>query len=433
MSYVANFTDHVAAADALAAYVAKEAPLGSVARASQLGLSFIIGQMKADTGHLDRFVAEGGNMQKVLEQDLPTFGQFIARHPGALAAMAAWTSQATSKVGNLIERTAALLSVEGDDVTVPYLTAALREPRSEADFVQALVALARAEVHTAPRFTRMAILAAALVATGTVVATLEALKAKGLNLLVTLTPTRFGEALATGLIPWEIVRQWSAATAAAARDGNQQQAASSHAGQDIVADFLVAEHPQHHEIPGHLKQQKKGTHDIKEADFQDLRAMQYPPDPVAMEGAFQALSLHPASPPGTAICMFDPPHMEDQRARRWAWWGAMARIKIFVREFYAFTKYSGTQRPGGLVVPNALASGNPGQLVVRTTIGTATWVPNDRRIIVSPGSTELHRRITMGFPAWNPELYMSKKYHRNRIPQQIAALYAASSSGQGFQ
>ena len=125
--------------------------------------------------------------------------------------------------------------------------------------------------------------------------------------------------------------------------------------------------------------------------------------------------------------------MQDVRGRRWAWWAALARIKIFVREFYSFTKYSGTQRPGGLVVPNALASGNPGQLVVRTTIGTATWIPNDRRIIVSPGSSELHRRITMGFPAWNPELYMSKKYHRNRIPQQIAALYTASSSGQGFQ
>ena len=78
---------------------------------------------------------------------------------------------------------------------------------------------------------------------------------------------------------------------------------------------------------------------------------------------------------GTPIMRHEAPDMEDPCARRRAWWGQLSVVGFYVREAYLYTPFAESI--------NSQASGNAGQEVVRTKLGTLTWVPSDRRIIVS--------------------------------------------------
>ena len=119
--------------------------------------------------------------------------------------------------------------------------------------------------------------------------------------------------------------------------------------------------------------------------------------------------------------------MSCHRERRWLWWISLTNIKIYVRELYAYTAYVGTGCTAA-AVPNATSSGNAGQEVVRTTLGTLTWVPSDHRLIVSTSNKQLQHRITLQYPPWVPELDMARKYHKGRAPLQIATMLNQSST-----
>ena len=120
--------------------------------------------------------------------------------------------------------------------------------------------------------------------------------------------------------------------------------------------------------------------------------------------------------------------MEDTRLRRWLWWDQLSRIGFYVKEAYRFTAY-----PEAV---NCESSGNTGQEVVRTKLGTLTWVPSDRRMVVSNTNPELARRLLLVFLPW--DLQNDKiKYRRGKLPLQISSmLYAqgqAAASNPLFQ
>ena len=106
--------------------------------------------------------------------------------------------------------------------------------------------------------------------------------------------------------------------------------------------------------------------------------------------------------------------MQDVRQRRWAWWRSLATIGIYVQELYMHTQWNKRRALPGLLVPNAVASGQPGQEVVKSVYGTVTWHPNDKRILVAPGNKELDARIAAGFEPWDPERDLEDEDARHR-------------------
>ena len=91
---------------------------------------------------------------------------------------------------------------------------------------------------------------------------------------------------------------------------------------------------------------------------------------------------------------------------------------------------------GGLVgsgcaaatIPNAPSSGDAGQEVVRTALGTLAWVPSHRRLIISSANKQLQHRIALqGPPLSVPEHDMARKCRKGRVPLHIATRLSQTS------
>ena len=82
-------------------------------------------------------------------------------------------------------------------------------------------------------------------------------------------------------------------------------------------------------------------------------------------------------------------------------------------------------RMGGLVgsgcaaatIPNAPSSGDAGQEVVRTALGTLAWVPSHRRLIISSANKQLQHRIALQGP---PPVCAGAR-HGQEMPQRPRA------------
>ena len=159
--------------------------------------------------------------------------------------------------------------------------------------------------------------------------------------------------------------------------------------------------------------------------FQDLRKEHPPVDPRQRESKYEELRKNPRSPPNTLICKFQPKEPTDVRTRRWEWWAALSHIKVYVREYYLYTDW--TDRI------NATAAGTPGQEVVRTGQGTVTWIPNDKRIVITDLGFQLQEQFRAGFVPWDPAVDMAKHYHRGKIPINIVNAFQGKARPQLFQ
>ena len=82
---------------------------------------------------------------------------------------------------------------------------------------------------------------------------------------------------------------------------------------------------------------------------------------------------------------------------------------------------------------NATAAGTPGQEVVRTGQGTVTWIPNDKRIVITDLGGQLQTQFRAGFVPWDPTVDMAKHYHRGKIPVNIVNAFQGKALVQGFQ
>ena len=133
----------------------------------------------------------------------------------------------------------------------------------------------------------------------------------------------------------------------------------------------------------------------------------------------------PKSPPTAHTCRFRPENITDTRVRQWAWWEALSKVKVYVREYYMYTRWAASA--------NATATGTPGQEVVRTQHGTVSSVPHDNRIVVANDSRRLHVQITLGFEPWDLNTDMDRRYHRGRVPMYVANMLARPQHQEGFQ
>ena len=103
----------------------------------------------------------------------------------------------------------------------------------------------------------------------------------------------------------------------------------------------------------------------------------------------------------------------------------MSKVLVYVKEYYLHTEWEHKA--------NAMATGTPGQEVVRTVHGTITWIPNDGRIVITHLRGTLQTQMRVGFPPWDPERDMAKRYHRGKIPVQIASLMQSKGLKPLFQ
>ena len=161
---------------------------------------------------------------------------------------------------------------------------------------------------------------------------------------------------------------------------------------------------------------------VQEADFQYLRQVSPPIDPDILEAQYGLLLQRPKSPPTAHTCRFRPENITDTRVRQWAWWEALSKVKVYVREYYMYTRWAARA--------NATATGTPVQEFVRTHHGTVTLVPHDTRIVVANHNRQLHVQIASGFEPWGPNTDMA---NRGRVPVYVANTMQYHSTRNGFQ
>ena len=71
--------------------------------------------------------------------------------------------------------------------------------------------------------------------------------------------------------------------------------------------------------------------------------------------------------------------------------------------------------------------------MVRTSPGTLTKIPNDKRIVITELSRQLQVQMRAGFEPWDPTTDMAKHYHRGKIPINIMNVFQGKALTQGFQ
>ena len=197
-------------------------------------------------------------------------------------------------------------------------------------------------------------------------AVLKTLKEQGLNLYKTLTPQHLGKFMATGAITWGTLAQWTAAKGV--------EATAAVASEPTMTQQKISERKDDQEGPTYfiLQGKSRRLQQVSEEGYADIRQKYPPQDPAIHEAAYGGLLRKPRSPQTTQLCRFRPVEETDTRTRRWQWWEALSKVKVYVREYYQFTKWAAKI--------NAAAAGTPGQEVARTSKGTVTLIPNDTRI-----------------------------------------------------
>ena len=412
------------------------APRGSAARATQLGMAHIIEVCAGEPGALSRLVHLQGNMYWYFEADVGLFGAFLVKYPEAACAVPSWSQAARPSQATQLQEVVAscvkLLSVDGAQLQQDQLLQRLCNPVTIGEFTDALVQAAKKSDSSFTNQDHLTALAAALVTSTDLQATLRQLHEHNFNLYAALDESHFGRALTTSLLSWDLVKKWTAGCPT-----SREQSGTSEAGQSTdplrraprdshgqALSTLGKELTGYERVRAQRQQQRQQQQGLLREDYEDLRLKHPPVDPQLHEQGYAELIANPINPQAR-ICKFTAPNMQDVRERRWLWWMSLGRIRLFVKELYAFTAHEGKC--------NAGASGNVGQEVIRCAHGTLTWVPNDHRIVVANSSTILQARVAAAYPEWNPSTDMARRYHHNRIPQQITQLLAAQDTALGFQ
>ena len=206
--------------------------------------------------------------------------------------------------------------------------------------------------------------------------------------------------MATGLISWEMMAKWTTAQAGASQVIGRGTPSKTPGVPQEKQEQPVTQHTQ-----AQIQRQKK-VFMIQDEDYEDLRRLHPPQPPQVLATNYLSLLKAPRSPPDTQICKFEPVEPTEVFARRWQWWEALSKVMVYVKEYYLYTEWEHKA--------NAMATGTPGQEVVRTGQGTITWIPNDGRIVVTHLRSALQTQMRAGFPPWDPATDLAKRYHRGK-------------------
>lgn len=418
-SYLASHPTAVQAAMALAAF--RPEGINACVLGQQLGLSYLLQHHADDHQMFVDYLVAGGNMQKLLQNDPVQFGGFLAQWPEAVAALPGWTQQLPQEMASTFLQDCAAVLTTGEFSLSGYdLGTLLDHPTNPEVCITSLRNLA--DHNRLPEVTadRLLLLAAALSTSADPHLTLKQLvKSSTINLLSCLTPDHLGRALQTGLVKMQLISVWSSVLSVSQHQQQAETASLSRipvvpprSSLEVKSQTAGADDDR---LFGYeaLKRRRKAE-GPQLSDYADLRHEMPPQSPVLLQQQFAQRQCNPASPEGAALLRFEASFMLDPRRRRFEWWAKLSQAKLFVLDYYRGTEWENHA--------NCTSTGNTGHEVVRTPLGTATWVPNDKRISITLTNKSLLARLATVFEPWNLQKDLARKYHRGRLPQQIQSL-----------
>ena len=427
--YVRQQGSPQAAAKALVLDTMASTEAGAQARATGLALAHVVEHHTHPPGQLKRFMELKGNMRKFYEDDIMKLGVFIATYPETVTELERWTEACDQKVKSFVEKCQSIAANPETRQDPHQLMMDLHEPDTIQDALHSMTEhMASGAWQVSADERKIKVLMATLITAEAPEATLQELDRHGLNLYRALVPHHLGKAMATGWVDWAEMAEWTAWS----RRCKLEEAATQEVPPQGSVVHTVGMANVFPLVQGTLRsdwqsiiRNGKRDRDVSYEHFQDLRREHPPVDPKQRESRYEELRKNPRSPPDTLICRFQPKEPTDVRTRRWEWWTALSHIKVYVREYYLYTDW--TNRI------NATAAGTPGQEVVRTGQGTVTWIPNDKRIVITDLGFQLQEQFRAGFAPWDPAVDMAKHYHRGKIPVNIVNAFQGRARPQLFQ
>ena len=412
-----------AAARALVKDTLANTEAGTQARAKGLALAHVVEHHTQPPGQLEKFIKLGGNMRKFYENDIAQLGIFIAAYPETVTELAHWAEMDGHRTRDFVEKCQSITAKPDCSQEPHQLMRDLREPDTILEAIKRMADhMNQGNWGAGADERRIRTLMASMVTAEKPEATLRDLEEHGMNLYKALTPLHLGKAIATGWVDWAEITEWTAPS----RQHKQHEVDTAEAPameerEEAPVSTQCAAQTELYQLTRSRKRQRELCYE----QYQDLR-QEYPPvDPLLHEARYEGLRKKPKSPPGTLICKFQPKELTDTRIRRWEWWAALSQIKVYVREYYMYTNWTGKI--------NSAATGTPGQEVVRTSDGTITWIPNDKRIVITELGAQLQAQMRAGFPPWDPTIDMAKHYHRGKIPVNIVNAFQGKALNPSFQ
>ena len=314
---------------------------GTLARAQQLALAYVIFHYSSTPSALERFAHLEAIVQLFCQR---TLGGCLASFPEAITAAPQWAAAAAAHgqvqgdrvVKDLIKQFAELASAQQEPITTEELEELLLRHTLTLQLGPRPLGLANSKVLQGRRQLHPSNLAVAVSTADRLRPILPALRLHDLNLLVALALAHVGRAVATAVVGWEPVSAWSAPRIlppallpASGTPGLVHYV-------PVFNDQLGAQAAQQSPCGYQRFVQRRAQEGALPADYEVLRRLILALDPALCGTQYSRLQLTPASPPETLICQFIANTMTCPRTRRWEWWLSLNNIRVYVREVYAW-------------------------------------------------------------------------------------------------
>ena len=193
------------AAQASAKQQFHHAPHGAQASAVQLAISYAIQHHAHQPGHLAR-----GHIKRFYNGDMSRVSAFLLQYPEAATGLPQRAQDQTWNQQQLMQDITKLVMEDDVDHAVLELKHKIGNPQTIEEIIAALTRIAHSGAwENQPQAGRLKILAAAVIASDNPEQALQDLMRQGLNLHEALDPQHLEKAMATALIAWEALQDWT--------------------------------------------------------------------------------------------------------------------------------------------------------------------------------------------------------------------------------
>ena len=309
-------------------------------------------------GWLEKVACSGGNVLQHLKDDLVNHARFFAAYPKAVDCVTVW-SQAPSTLGPLaISAIATELTRAGDVIPCRQLNEALGWPVDTSALLKSLSQMMRCPHKHPQRAERLAQIHEHLAARSPDISHIPAEVQSVGRLWHDTVGDKRGSRLGDGAAEFPKVPQ------TAKLPGDNATAPTLGMSAQILQQGPEAATAPASERAGSRGKKKRQYLPTTLQTHADLRSEDAPEDPRKLHGEFKELKAQPKSPGNVDLFAFRLPSQQPDRIGRWNLWGKLARIGVFVREYFEGMSYEGLSNDEFC---NASAGlGAPGQFVVFT-------------------------------------------------------------------
>ena len=384
---------------------------------------------------LNKFAASGGNMLHSLREDMVGYARFFALFPKAVDCIAVWSQMPTLLGPIAVSSIAVELSRAGDPIPSRQLNEALNWPMDLSGLMHSLKLFVKCPHKHPLRVPRLAQLIDHF---GECQPTVDHIPCVVQSLARTrwqVTDVQPGAAVRPAIRTQTPLRgavlssqaKYAEMQGCDVGGGNTQERTVPLDGQQpgVVAVGASKTSKSSGDGPNvavrtaRCKKKKQFLPTTLEANA-DLR-QQYPPvDPRKLHEQFQGLKSAPVSAAHVECFKFAPPANLPDREKRWLFWRELAKIGIFIREYYMGTAYEGVNDIQGLC--NATAGlGSPGQFAVFTDAeGTILRMGTGKLYAPNPVG-DLYKRMRVVFEAYSDERVSNAQAVGQGAPQAASA------------